>query len=320
MTYDTNEIKSRISVWELLKKLGHDVTPTRRAFKSPLREDKNPSFSVYADGRRWKDFGTGEGGTIIDLLKVATGCSTKDAIKELAIMAGVQTEDMDGSPLSRIPKPNRKVVTKIEPLLSIEKLRSLRVNLKHFLRNPSSSAMQSLDWIPGDRLQEILKKGWLGADFRGDLAYLMRRGYKVRTSPRSSRGDRWRMGKACQNMFVSFLDDDITNPDKDKLILCEGESDTIAATLQWGDKYKVAGCLSATIMPPDEILYPLIRGVRQVTVIFDGDQAGRIGAARVVDHVKKMVGSNIKVSKRSLPEGEDIKSVFIKQKTKQIHE
>lgn len=36
--------------------------------RSPLRDDdRSPSFSIYAEGTRWKDHGTGQGGDGFDL-------------------------------------------------------------------------------------------------------------------------------------------------------------------------------------------------------------------------------------------------------------
>jgi hypothetical protein len=39
--------------------------------KSPFRDDEKPSFSVFDGGRKWKDHATGDGGDIIEFLKLA---------------------------------------------------------------------------------------------------------------------------------------------------------------------------------------------------------------------------------------------------------
>ena len=45
-------------------------------YRSPLREDNNASFSVSTNKNIWYDFGTGQGGNVIDLAKALTGgCS-----------------------------------------------------------------------------------------------------------------------------------------------------------------------------------------------------------------------------------------------------
>jgi hypothetical protein len=59
---------------------GHVV---EKSCRSPFRSDRNPSFSVYADGRRWKDFGTEEGGDVVDFVAKALDESKSEAAKIL---------------------------------------------------------------------------------------------------------------------------------------------------------------------------------------------------------------------------------------------
>ena len=59
--------------------------------QSPLREgDRNPSFSLYAWGQkvRWKDFGTGESGSTIDLLSQLWNVNYKEALLKLKLDCG----------------------------------------------------------------------------------------------------------------------------------------------------------------------------------------------------------------------------------------
>ncbi len=58
---------------------------------SPFREDRHPSFSVYDNGRRWKDHATSEGGDVVDFLAKAHGITNADACRELIAMAGTRT-------------------------------------------------------------------------------------------------------------------------------------------------------------------------------------------------------------------------------------
>ena len=60
-----------------------------KSCKSPFRDDRNASFSVYGGGRKWKDFGTGEGGDVADFIAAASGSSPEDGAKRLIQMAGV---------------------------------------------------------------------------------------------------------------------------------------------------------------------------------------------------------------------------------------
>jgi hypothetical protein len=48
--------------------------------RSPLRDDdRRPSFSIYANGTRWKDFGTGAGGDSFDLFQAVKQMDAKQA-------------------------------------------------------------------------------------------------------------------------------------------------------------------------------------------------------------------------------------------------
>jgi len=57
--------------------------------RAPWRQDRKPSFSVHDDGRKFRDFATGEHGDAIDFLARARGLSNADAVKEFIRMAGM---------------------------------------------------------------------------------------------------------------------------------------------------------------------------------------------------------------------------------------
>jgi len=52
-------------------------------YLSPFREDNNPSFKVDYQKNIWYDFGTNEGGSIIDLVMKMDNCSFHDAVTSL---------------------------------------------------------------------------------------------------------------------------------------------------------------------------------------------------------------------------------------------
>lgn len=56
-------------------------------FRSPFRPDRHPSFSVFDDGRRFKDHGTGQHGDAVDFLRLATGLQGRDLITRFIEMA-----------------------------------------------------------------------------------------------------------------------------------------------------------------------------------------------------------------------------------------
>lgn len=79
------ELRS-ISIVELLALLGHE--PAYRTgggkqwvYHSPLRNDNNPSFFVTISKNLWLDFGSSEGGNVIDLaIAINGGCSFHEAV------------------------------------------------------------------------------------------------------------------------------------------------------------------------------------------------------------------------------------------------
>ena len=86
MNYE--EIKRRISIRAYLAARG--INPrwergNRGMYLSPLRKERTASFSVSYDKNLWHDFGTGEGGSIIDLVARMEGCSEIEAARRLAI-------------------------------------------------------------------------------------------------------------------------------------------------------------------------------------------------------------------------------------------
>jgi len=52
-------------------------------FLSPFRSEKTPSFAVYPDSNTWFDFGTGEGGDVINFLMRYYDIDFKEALNEL---------------------------------------------------------------------------------------------------------------------------------------------------------------------------------------------------------------------------------------------
>lgn len=55
----------------------------RGMYLSPLRKERTASFSVNYDKNLWHDFGTGEGGSIIDLVARMENCSDIEAARRL---------------------------------------------------------------------------------------------------------------------------------------------------------------------------------------------------------------------------------------------
>ncbi|GHT59536.1 DNA primase [Bacteroidia bacterium] len=79
------EIK-QISIREYFNNVG--IHPTKEygyygLYHCPFREDQNASFKVDYNKNVWHDFGTSEGGSIIDLVMKLNNCSFNEAVRQL---------------------------------------------------------------------------------------------------------------------------------------------------------------------------------------------------------------------------------------------
>jgi hypothetical protein len=96
--------KVRFTIYDLAARLYPDWKPAKSCH-SPFREDRNPSFSVFDEGRKWKDFSTGEHGDVIDFLAQAQGISPSDAARNLIAIAGTRAAGLATSVISARCKP-----------------------------------------------------------------------------------------------------------------------------------------------------------------------------------------------------------------------
>jgi hypothetical protein len=98
------EIKARIGIPDVWRDLGLPGEPGRSC-RSPFREEKHPSFSVYNEGRNFKDHaGDGAQGDVVDFAAKANGCSMEEALAYLRELMGWQP-GAHGPALSRMRAP-----------------------------------------------------------------------------------------------------------------------------------------------------------------------------------------------------------------------
>jgi hypothetical protein len=74
---------------------------------SPFRDEQHPSFSVYDEGRRWKDHGTSDHGDAFDFFQRARQQTAKGAFVEFIEFAGLGPELKKNS--SSNPTPSRSI-------------------------------------------------------------------------------------------------------------------------------------------------------------------------------------------------------------------
>lgn len=99
------ELKDRYRIPDAWRDLGFDGSPSKSC-RCPWRDDRKPSFSVYEEGKAFKDFSTDEIGDVISFAMIALGFPFKDAVKWCEERAGMIAFDGDTArpvPLPRIP-------------------------------------------------------------------------------------------------------------------------------------------------------------------------------------------------------------------------
>ena len=76
------EITERVSMFDALNLYG--FKPNRAGFICcPFHNEKTPSLKIYADGRKFKCFGCGEGGSVIDFVMKLFNLPLKQAIARI---------------------------------------------------------------------------------------------------------------------------------------------------------------------------------------------------------------------------------------------
>jgi len=92
--HDLDSAKERLRIPELWRILNLPGEP-RKSCRSPFREDRRPSFSVYDEGRRAKDFSTGENFDAIAFFAKAQGLSKSEAIRRFVELATARPEALE---------------------------------------------------------------------------------------------------------------------------------------------------------------------------------------------------------------------------------
>jgi hypothetical protein len=79
--------KAAMAIPEAWQRLGLPGQP-RHSCSSPFREDRNPSFAIFDNGRKWKDHGTGERGDVINFAAAALNVKQSEATEWILDQVG----------------------------------------------------------------------------------------------------------------------------------------------------------------------------------------------------------------------------------------
>ncbi len=224
--HDLQSLKDRLTIPELWQRLGLPGTP-RGTCRSPFRQDRSPSFSIYDEGRHWKDFGTGEGGDGIDFIARACAVDAQEATRRFLAMAGVPLPLPPSFPgklighcstnhCLRLPPLHRGTAAELEAVARSRQLSPAAVALAQSLGTLRFGGVCGLPcWVLGDparRIAEARRVDRQPFPAIGDLAE--RKAHTLRGSAKS-----WPVGVAVLRSLPHFR----------AVMLVEGGPDYLAA-------------------------------------------------------------------------------------------
>lgn len=107
--YNLDEIKA-IPLEDIASKYGIQLKKKGNRLWGKLREnEKTSSFSINLEKNLWYDFGSGEGGSGIDLVAKLDGLSPTDAINKLAVEHGLESEQTNNEWVPLTDRQYRKI-------------------------------------------------------------------------------------------------------------------------------------------------------------------------------------------------------------------
>ena len=273
------ETLARVSIEDVWQALGLPGEP-KKSMKSPLRDDKQDSFSVF--GNHWKDFGANEWGDQLDLVCKALNIDLPAASRWLL-------ERFGGQPM--------------QPLVRKEKTVSKPVG------KPSIPPLQFGDYRDVETLQRARKLPMNVSICclrkRGLLGFLTHEGHRCWAWTDSSK-------RSCQLRTIdgtplsgvkakTLLGSDAAWPvgisdvgDRPIVLLCEGPADCLAASAaawaqgRWADVGPVAMLGASQSISNDAL--PLFKG-KTVRIFRDSDPPGIQAARRWAKQLRPFAGA-----------------------------
>lgn len=101
------ELKNRYRIPDAWRDLGFEGSPSKSC-RCPWRDDRKPSFSVFDDGKTFKDFSSDETGDVISFVMIALGFAFKDAVRWCEERAGMIALDGDTARPLALPRNPRQ--------------------------------------------------------------------------------------------------------------------------------------------------------------------------------------------------------------------
>lgn len=263
--------RAKLRIQELWSLLDLPGIPSRSC-RSPFREDRHASFSVYDDGRRWKDFGTDEGGDALEFLAKARGLHRRAVIKEFLALSG----DLPAvpapmrAPIAGAPRPDRHQLIRED----LEKCQAAARLLAGDLSICERIA-QRRGWKP-ETIRNLALEPSLGWH-NGKLTFVYDTGMKARYDQDGERRLFWMFGKP--SLWRGWLL--LSKPYHRTVIITEGETDTVSM-VDTGieDDLSTAVVALPSASTITESWFDALCG-RDVIIALDNDEAGAAGTRKL---------------------------------------
>jgi hypothetical protein len=324
MSFETDnpfrDIPERVSIFMLLDSLGIQHKGKDCKIRSPLRDERTPSFSIFRNGLKWKDQASGLHGDVIDLWMAYHGTEDKKAaIDALARLAGITVKGREKGELPSAPGRYRRQ-RRPEPLFQEVPagVRSLAASeITTGRRSDPSVPWQLLvnkKGISPDAVKAFAYEGSIGMPYGRDLLpaigasaevierglkpssllYLMGRGVKCRPEANTSHRDHWLAGKGGECLFrgEALFDHQITTDTRPPIFITEGETDCMVLQEEFwerGSPAFVTGAHGASWTPDFRLARRYFKG-SDIYIVGDNDKAGDEFGDRLVKHLLDLSG------------------------------
>ena len=341
--FDTARVEEVIGDFVQLKKAGSNFKGL-----SPFSEERTPSFMVSPVKQIWKDFSTGKGGTSVSFLMEHEHFTYPEAIRYLAKKYNIEIKETVNSDAQKQAAGERESMYLVSEFANSHYQNTLHktdegkaIGLSYFLERGFNLEIikkfqlgfSTNSWT--ELTDKALKKGY-------QLKYLEKTGLTIVKEEKHFDRFKGRVMFPIHSMsgrvlgfggrilasnekaakYLNSPESDIYHKSKvlygiyyakqtiakeNNCYLVEGYTDVIQF-YQAGIKNVVSS--SGTALSPNQIRL-INRLTKNITILFDGDEAGIRAALRGVDLILEQ-GVNVKVC--TFPKGEDPDS-FAKQKT-----
>ena len=104
------EAREKYTIPDLWRSFGFEGEP-KASCRSPFREDRTPSFSIFDDGQAFTDHASGEGGDVIEFVRLALGGCDHKAVRDwFGERLGIDHYDFFAAPKpTKAPEPPKAI-------------------------------------------------------------------------------------------------------------------------------------------------------------------------------------------------------------------